>query len=562
MTRIVDDLKPVLELFWHGPRRKLLLGILISTATILSGIALLGLSGWFITATAIAGLSVATAITFDVFSPSAGIRFFALARTASRYGERLITHDATLGTLAELRERLFRGSSERRAAEELRMRPAKLLFRITQDVDALDSLYLRVLVPLAAAFAAALAIGVALGLLHPIVGLAAGLFLIATGLGVPLLAAHAAERPARRRAHALEVLRSRVIDLVSGQTELVMAGRVTAQRGKIIDADRKLTDADDRLNFVETAAAAAFTIANAILIAAMLLVVTALAKSGAIGAPVASFAVLIVVAALEPFAALRRGAIELGRTRLAARRIGPRLTTEMPPQHSDPPDGIAVSLDHVSVRHKRAPQLLLRDLSLSLRSSERLALIGESGAGKSTLLGVIAGEIPIESGKVESVPGTLLTQRTELFADSLRDNLRLANPNADDNQILHACTAAGLGAYIRELPKGVDTRLGEGGLGLSGGEARRLALARLFLRDTPLWLLDEPTEGLDGATARDVIARLKANANGRTLVIATHIQREAEIADRLLIMKLGHVVASPRRGEAAFEAALAALRQD
>ncbi|SFV29921.1 thiol reductant ABC exporter subunit CydC [Hyphomicrobium facile] len=562
MTRTFDDLKPVLELFWRGPRRKLLLGMLISTATILSGIALLGLSGWFITATAIAGMSAATALAFDVFSPSAGIRFFALARTASRYGERLITHDATLGTLAELRERLFRGSSERRAAEELRMRPAKLLFRITQDVDALDSLYLRVLVPLGAAFAAALAIGVALGLLHPVVGLAAGAFLIATGLAVPLLAARAAERPARRRAHALEVLRSRVIDLVSGQTELVMAGRLTAQRGKIADADRKLANADDRLNFVETAVFAAFGIANAILIAAMLLVVAALAKSGNISAPVASFAVLIVVAALEPFAALRRGAIELGRTRLAARRIGPRLLTVASPQRSDPPDGIAVSLDHVSVRHEHAPQLLLRDLSLSLRSGERLALIGESGAGKSTLLGVIAGEIPIEDGKVVSVPGTLLTQRTELFADSLRDNLRLADPTADDSQILHALTAAGLGAYIAGQPKGLDTRLGEGGLGLSGGEARRLALARLFLRDTRLWLLDEPTEGLDGATARDVIARLKANASGRTLVIATHIQREAEIADRLLIMKRGHVVASPRRGEAAFETALAALRQD
>jgi ATP-binding cassette, subfamily C, bacterial CydC len=562
MTRTFDDLKPVLHLFWRGPRRNLLLGMLISAATILSGISLLGLSGWFITATAIAGLSAATALTFDVFSPSAGIRFFALARTASRYGERLITHDATLGTLAELRERLFRGSSEMRAAEELRMRPAKLLFRITQDVDALDSFYLRVLVPLGAAFAAALAIGIALGLLHPIIGLAAGLFLIATGLAVPLLAARAAERPARRRAHALEVLRSRVIDLVSGQTELVMAGRLTAQRGKIADADRKLAEADDRLNLVETAVAAAFGIANAFLIAAMLLVVTALAKSGNIGAPVASFAVLIVVAALEPFAALRRGAIELGRTRLAARRIGPRLWTEASPRPAEPPDGTAVSLDHVTARHGHAPQLLLRDLSLSLRCGERLALIGESGAGKSTLLGVIAGEIATENGKVESIAGTLLTQRTELFADSLRDNLRLANPNADDSQILHALTTAGLDAYIAGLPKGLDTRLGEGGLGLSGGEARRLALARLFLRDTPLWLLDEPTEGLDSATARDVIARLKANASGRTLVIATHIQREAEIADRLLIINRGHVVASPRRGEAAFEAALAALRQD
>ncbi|HEY8127277.1 MAG TPA: thiol reductant ABC exporter subunit CydC [Hyphomicrobium sp.] len=562
MTHVFGDLKPVLELFWRGPRGKLLIGMLLSSATVLSGIALLGLSGWFITATAIAGLSAAAAFAFDVFSPSAGIRFFALARTASRYGERLVTHDATLSTLAELRERLFRGSAEARAAEDLRMRPAKLLFRLTQDVDALDSLYLRVLVPMGAALAAAIATGFSLILLQPTVGIAVGLFLIAAGLGIPIVAARVAERSARRRAHALEVLRSRVIDLVSGQTELVMAGRVTAQRGAIADADRKAADADDELNLVETTVAASFGTASSFLIAAMLLVVTDLAQSGSISAPVAAFAVLIVVAAFEPFSALRRGAIELGRTCLAARRVGPRLVTEASPRLPPPREGMAVKLDHVSIRHGHAPQPLFRDLSLSLRGGEHLALVGDSGAGKSTLLAVIAGELSIEQGEAKSLPATLLTQRTELFVDSLRDNLCLADPSADDSRIFQAVASAGLGAYVAALPKGLDTRLGEGGLGLSGGEARRLALARLLLRDTPLWLLDEPTEGLDAATARDVITRLKVNARGHSLVIATHIRREAEIADRLLIINRGCIVASPRRGEAAFEAALAALRQD
>ena len=156
----------------------------------------------------------------------------------------------------------------------VRLRRAKLLFRLTQDVDALDSLYLRVLVPMGAALAAAIATGFSLILLQPTVGIAVGLFLIAAGLGIPIVAARVAERSARRRAHALEVLRSRVIDLVSGQTELVMAGRVTAQRGAIADADRKAADADDELNLVETTVAASFGTASSFLIAAMLLVVT------------------------------------------------------------------------------------------------------------------------------------------------------------------------------------------------------------------------------------------------------------------------------------------------
>ncbi len=562
MTDVFDHLKPIFKLFWRGPRGKLLFGMLLSSVTVLSGIALLGLSGWFITAAAIAGLSAATAFAFDVFSPSAGIRFFTLLRTASRYGERLVTHDATLGTLAELRERLFRGSAEAGSAEELRMRPAKLLFRITQDLDALDSLYLRILVPLGAALAAALATGFALGLIDPAIGIAVGLFLIASGLGIPLVAARLAERPSRRKAHALEVLRSRVVDLVSGQTELIMAGRLSAQRSAIADADRQLSEADDVLNRMETAVTASFAIASSLLIAVMLLVVTALARTGSISAPVAAFSVLIVVAALEPFSALRRGAIEIGRTSLAARRVGPRLVTEASPRLASPPDDIAIRLEQVWVRHPHAPQPLFRDLSLSVHHGERVAFIGSSGAGKSTLLSVIAGELSVESGKAQALPATLLTQRTELFVDTLRDNLRLADQDADDRRLLWAIASAGLSASVATLPNGLDTRLGEGGLGLSGGQARRLALARLFLRDTPLWLLDEPTEGLDAATAHDVIGRLKANANDRTLVIATHIRREAEVADRLIIIDGGRIIASPRRGETAFDAALAALRQD
>lgn len=562
MIRISKDLGPILDLFWRGPGGKLLFGLLLSAVTVLSGIALLGLSGWFITATAIAGLSSATALVFDVFSPSAGIRFFALARTAGRYGERLVTHDATLRILSDLRERLFRGSAAMREAEKLRMRPAALLFRLTQDIDALDSLYLRVIVPVGAAMTAALAMGVTFGLIQSIAGIALGLFLPVVGLGIPLVCARIAERPAKRRAHALEILRSRVIDLVSGQTELVVAGQLGAQRRAVAAADRRLSDADGALNLVETVANAAFGIASAILVASTLLVATVLARHGEISAPLAALAVLITVAALEPFAALRRGAVELGRTCIAARRVGPRLQPMQTSRSAAMQDDIAVCVDHITVRHQNASRPALSDLSLSLGDGERLGLIGASGAGKSTLMSVIAGELSPEHGNVQSVAGTLLTQRTELFADTLRDNLRLADPDADDERLLGAVASAGLSAYVDALPNGLDTRLGEGGLGLSGGEARRLALARLFLRDTSLWLLDEPTEGLDDATARDVIARLAAHASKRTLIIATHMRREAEIADRLVSMERGRIVASASREEPGFNALLATLRQD
>ena len=165
------------------------------------------------------------------------------------------------------------------------------------------------------------------------------------------------------------------------------------------------------------------------------------------------------------------------------------------------------------------------------------------------------------AGTVQAMPSVWLTQRVALFQDSIRDNLRLAAPEADDAALWAALEDAGLAADVRAMPKGLDTMLGEGGLGLSGGQARRLALARLLLHPATCWLLDEPTEGLDGATASDVLQRMQQHAGSHTVLIATHVRREAQLADRLLLLAHGRIVAEHRRGTAPFDAVLATLRQ-
>lgn len=563
MTVLLRTFRPILALFWSERRNLLLAGALLAALTVLAGITLLGVSGWFITATAIAGLSSATAIAFDVFAPAAAIRFLALLRTAARYGERLTTHDATLGVLAGLREQLFRGWARPRAARLLLRRPSRLLYRLTADIDALDSLYLRVLVPAAVAIITALAVTVALGLINPGLGLFAGTWLLAAGLGIPLIAARYARSPARRRARAIEKLRSRTIDLVAGQTDLVMTGRLATQKKAVALADRRLAAADNQLNWIEVFAGAGFGAAAAVLLGATLVAVAVLADGGAISGPVAAFGILVALAALEPFAALRRGAVELGRTVLAARRIGPSLKPPSPPPAPEiPPRGLAIRLGNVNVRHDGAASFALRDLSMSVSQGECVALIGKSGAGKSSLLALLAQELLAESGEAAILQSALLTQRTELFEDSLRDNLKLAAPGADDAELHRSLKQAGLDTFVSSLQSGIDSKLGEGGLGLSGGQARRLALARLLLRKAPLWLLDEPTEGLEGDTARDVLQRVSAAKHGHAVVIATHIRREAELADRLIILENGQIAATASRGEKEFETALAAMRPD
>ncbi len=514
---------------------------------------------------ALAGLHAATAFTFDVFMPSAGIRLLALGRTASRYGERLVTHDATFGVLAALRVRLFRGWARPEAARALLMRPARLLFRLTSDIDALESLYLRLLVPAAAALGAALLAGMVLGFMHVAMGAALALWLVFAGWGIAIVVARRARRPAIRRAHAIEALRARAVDLVAGQTDLVMAGRIDAQREALMRADAQLAQADLALNRLEAASGFAYGSAGTLTLVGVLLVVGALVSEGVIGAPAAALALLVALTATEPFAALRRGALDAGRTWLAVRRLAPRMelaeddATSAKPEDDAP---FALQLKNITVTHPGSRAEVLSDVSLTLQAGERVALVGTSGAGKSTLLAAIAAEITPRSGTVSAQPACLLTQRTELFQDSLRDNLRLADPTASDERLWSVLQAAGLEADVRALSTGLDTRLGEGGLGLSGGQSRRLALARLLLRPVPLWLLDEPTEALDAAVAHDVMQRLAQHAGPRTLLIATHLRREAALADRLVCMRHGRIVADLRRGSDAFDAALRSLRPD
>ncbi|MCL7998933.1 thiol reductant ABC exporter subunit CydC [Brucella sp. 21LCYQ03] len=557
----LQALRPILRLFFSSKGKLLYAGIIAATMTVLAGIALLGLSGWFITATAIAGLSVSTAIVFDVFMPAAGIRFFAILRTGTRYLERLVTHEATLAILAALREKLFRAWARPAAANALLKRPARLLFRLTADIDALDSLYLRVLVPAGAALVTAIIAGFALGLMHPAFGLVFALLLLVFGLGFPLRAARRSEKPMRQRAKGTEALRARTVDLVAGQTELIMAGRLANQNASILRADSYIETSDRTLNRIEVSTGAKLSILHAGLMAGGLISVGLLMQAQLINAPVAALGLLIILGSMEPFAALRRGAMELGRTILAARRVGPALSASDNVQDiSLPKNGNAIEFQSVVARHEDSIVTALKAINLIVKESERVAVIGTSGAGKSTLFNVLAGEVNAESGEVQVLPARLLTQRTELFKDSLRNNLKLANPNANDADLNTALEAAGLGEFMQSQTEGLDTVLGEGGLGLSGGQARRLALARLFLTDAPLWLLDEPTEGLDQATAEDVLSRLSEQAKGRTLLIATHIQREAQICDRAIVLDQGALIQSMSKGEASFGEILNSLR--
>lgn len=558
-----------LRALWHALPRHVVWAALASAVTIMAGIGLLGLSGWFITATAIAGATMATALMFDVFGPSAGIRLLALGRTASRYAERLWGHDAILGALAAMRERLFRAWATPQGARALRLEPVKLLFRLTGDLDALESVVLRFALPALAAVAACLLTGALLGFLGPAIGLAFFLLLMGIGVAVTLRLMRFSALTAARRSRLTERMRAATIDLISGQTPLLMAGQIGAHRWQILGLEERLAAQDRRLNQMDTAAGAAYTAFGGIILAATVVLAAHLVAAGNVSLPVGVLCILAVLSVMEPFAALRRGALEAGHALLAARRLAPRSETSSddrswpatPQAHlGGSPADVVLRMKSVSARYPGTDRQVLCDINFELARGERIALVGASGSGKTTILALAMGELAPIAGDVHTGRASLLSQRVDLFLDTVRNNLLLADPDADDARLWDALEAAGLAGAIQASPHGLDSLLGEGGLGLSGGQAKRLAIARMLLQRRPLWLLDEPTESLDEATADHVLRTLLRHGRECGWLMATHLYREAVLADRVLRIENGTIAGDWRKGTPGYTRAINELR--
>jgi len=538
-----------LRLLWRTQRRALALGLLLSVCVLGMGAALLGLSGWFVTAAGAAGLAGA-GIAFDVFRPGAGVRFFALGRTAARYGERLATHDATLRALSSLRIDLMRRQAAAEWEALQRLRGPAALTRITADVDALDGLYLRLALPLAAG---ALTLAGAFALLAWLVDARVAALVcggLALGGGLILWrAGRAAFAPSAAAEAGAQDLRRGMIDLSRARRDLVVFGGMEAAREAAAAHDRASRDALRAVDRIERRAGLHLSVLAAALAAATLAAGGALAAEGAISPAVAALAVFASLALAETLGPLRRGAVELGRMRDAATRAmaapeAPSPPPAVPAAAADAP--ARLNLEAVALRRPGAARAILADVSLAVGPGETVALVGPSGVGKSTLLAAAAGLLAPDAGRVlwrgrpvGAIPEAelraeiaFLPQRTALVAGTILENLALARDGLSEAEAWAALDAAALRGAI-EARGGLHSRLGEGGAGLSGGEARRLALARTLLRRPALLLLDEPTEGLDPPAARRVLQGLRAALPEAAILLASHRAAEREAADRL-----------------------------
>lgn len=549
------DLIPYLKLYrkhWFG----LTLGMLLGLATILAAISLLTLSGWFIAASAVAGLTIARE-TFNYMLPGAGVRGFSMARTAGRWGERVVSHNATFKLLADLRLFFFRKLTPLIPGRQANLRDADLLNRLVADVDAMDHIYLRLVSPLVIGILGIAAITAFLSWFDPTIGLTLGGILLSLMFILPILFYRLGKRNGEQLTVAKANYRVKLLDWLQGHAELLLFNaepryrqQAEAEQDQLLAAQRKM--------------ASLTGLANGMLMAATgwtLVVILWIAADGIGGHAPDPFVAMVAFATMASFEMMMpvAGAFQyLGQTITSAKRLNEII--EATPDTVFDPNGYhgdaqgELKIENVSYTYYGSTQTVVKNVSIDLKQGEKLALLGRTGCGKSTLLQLLTRSWDPQQGQIfidgKPLPTwsegalrkaiTVVSQRVDIFNGSLRENLVLAKPNGTDAEFTEALIQVGLSPLLED--KGLDTWLGEGGRQISGGERRRLGIARALLHDAPILLMDEPTEGLDRRTEQQILALLLEHAKDKTVLFITHRLVGLDQMDQICLMDEGEII--------------------
>ncbi|KPA54078.1 amino acid ABC transporter permease [Photobacterium leiognathi subsp. mandapamensis] len=549
------DLIPYLKLYrkhWFG----LTLGMVLGLATILAAISLLTLSGWFIAASAVAGLTIARE-TFNYMLPGAGVRGFSMARTAGRWGERVVSHNATFKLLADLRLFFFRKLTPLIPGRQTNLRDADLLNRLVADVDAMDHIYLRLVSPLVIGVLGIAAITAFLAWFDPTIGFTLGGILLVLMIVLPIIFYRLGKRNGEQLTFAKANYRIKLLDWLQGHAELLLFNaesryrqQAEAEQDQLLAAQRKM--------------ASLTGLANGILMAATgwtLVVILWIAADGIGGHAPDPFVAMVAFATMASFEMMMpvAGAFQyLGQTLTSAKRLNEII--EATPDTVFDPNGYHgdaqgdLKIENVSYTYYGSTQAVVKNVSIDLKQGEKLALLGRTGCGKSTLLQLITRSWDPQQGHIlldgKPLPEwseaslrqaiTVVSQRVDIFNGSLRENLVLAKPNGTDAEFTEALIQVGLSALLED--KGLDTWLGDGGRQISGGERRRLGIARALLHNAPILLMDEPTEGLDRRTEQQILSLLLEHAKDKTVLFITHRLVGLDQMDQICLMDEGEII--------------------
>ncbi|MEZ8731317.1 cysteine/glutathione ABC transporter ATP-binding protein/permease CydC [Vibrio splendidus] len=549
------DLLPYLKLYkkhWFG----LSLGMLLAFATLSASIGLLTLSGWFISASAVAGLTIARE-TFNYMLPGGGVRGLAMSRTAGRWGERVVSHNATFKLLTDLRIFFFKKLAPLIPGRISNLRDADLLNRLVADVDAMDHVYLRLVSPVTVGVFGIFFLTLFLMWFDSSLGLILGSILLIMLLVWPILFYKLGKRNGGELTQNKADLRVTTLDWIEGYSELTLFGAEERYRNAILETQHKLM-ANQFVNANLTGmASAALMLFNGLTLVLMLW----LAADGVGGNAPDPFIALMAFATMASFELLMpiAGAFQhLGQTLSSARRLNEVILSEPEVQFAEEKLDINKPLDitfsNVTFNYPDSERSVLKAVDLTIPATHKVAIVGQTGSGKSTLIQLLTrywdpkkGYISIagieltqwnESQLRESI--SVVSQRVDILNGTLRDNLLIARPEATDDHLANILKDVGLEKLLEN--NALDSWLGDGGRQLSGGEKRRIGIARAILHDAPILLLDEPTEGLDKQTEHSIMTLFEKHFEGKTVIFITHRLIGLESMDSIVLIEQGEIV--------------------
>ncbi|HBR7227293.1 TPA: cysteine/glutathione ABC transporter ATP-binding protein/permease CydC [Klebsiella aerogenes] len=534
----------------------LTLGVVLAIVTLLASIGLLTLSGWFLSASAVVG--VAGIYSFNYMLPAAGVRGAAIIRTAGRYFERLVSHDATFRVLQHLRVATFSKLLPLSPAGLARFRQGELLNRIVADVDTLDHLYLRVISPLVGALVVILVVTIGLSVLDVTLALTLGGIMLATLLLLPPLFYRAGKPSGEQITQLRGQYRQQLTSWLQGQAELMLFNASDRYRKQMEKTEQRWQEAQRRQAELTALSQALMLLIGGIAVIAMLWMASeGVGGNSQPGALIALF-VFCALAAFEALAPVTGAFQHLGQVIASARRIT-QITEQQPEvtfsqQAPQSFSQVALTLNEVTFSYPQQSAPALKDISLQVAAGEHIAILGRTGCGKSTLLQLLTrawdpanGQIQLNGQPLSELSETTLRQamsvvpqRVHLFSATLRDNLLLAAPQVSDARLADILARVGLEKLLED--SGLNSWLGEGGRQLSGGELRRLAIARALLHDAPLMLLDEPTEGLDATTESQILDLLSEVMRDKTVLMVTHRLRGLARFNQIIVMDNGQII--------------------